>query len=54
MDDQLRGFSAEEVTTLVHLLQRFIANDAETGAVCTGGECADGSSGKDSSDTGND
>ncbi|MEK6292065.1 MAG: MarR family transcriptional regulator, partial [Paraburkholderia tropica] len=60
MDDQLRGFSAEEVTTLVHLLQRFIANDAETGAVCTGAECpggaADGSSGKDSNDsnTGND
>ncbi|WP_321785816.1 MarR family transcriptional regulator [Paraburkholderia sp. J94] len=42
MDDQLRGFSAEEVTTLVHLLQRFIANDAETSAVCTGAECPDG------------
>ncbi|WP_321854362.1 MarR family winged helix-turn-helix transcriptional regulator [Paraburkholderia tropica] len=60
MDDQLRGFSAEEVTTLVHLLQRFIANDAETGSVCTGAECpggaADGTSGKDSNDsnTGND
>jgi DNA-binding MarR family transcriptional regulator len=34
MSDQLRGFSADEVTTLVNLLQRFIANDADTQAVC--------------------
>ncbi|MCG5077794.1 MarR family winged helix-turn-helix transcriptional regulator [Paraburkholderia tagetis] len=34
MNDQLRGFSADEVTTLVSLLQRFIANDADTTRVC--------------------
>ena len=33
---QLSGFSADEVTTLVRLLQRFIANDAQTDAVCGG------------------
>ncbi len=35
MNDQLRGFSADEVTTLVSLLQRFIANDADTSMVCS-------------------
>ena len=34
MNDQLRGFSADEVTTLINLLQRFIANDADTTMVC--------------------
>lgn len=34
LSEQLRGFSADEVATLVRLLQRFIANDAETDAVC--------------------
>jgi DNA-binding MarR family transcriptional regulator len=34
MNEQLRGFSADEVTTLVSLLQRFIANDADTSMVC--------------------
>ncbi|MFX1673751.1 MarR family transcriptional regulator [Paraburkholderia sp. A2WS-5] len=35
VNDQLRGFSADEVTTLVSLLQRFIANDADTSMVCS-------------------
>ena len=34
MNEQLRGFSGDEVTTLVNLLQRFIANDADTTKVC--------------------
>ncbi|MFD1558650.1 MarR family winged helix-turn-helix transcriptional regulator [Paraburkholderia silviterrae] len=34
MNDQLRGFSADEVTTLVTLLQRFIANDAHATMTC--------------------
>ncbi|MFC5429228.1 MarR family winged helix-turn-helix transcriptional regulator [Paraburkholderia denitrificans] len=33
---QLRGFSSDEAATLVHLLQRFIANDAVTEVVCSG------------------
>jgi DNA-binding MarR family transcriptional regulator len=37
--EQLRGFSAEEVTTLVRLLQRFIANDPDTEAVCGASGC---------------
>jgi DNA-binding MarR family transcriptional regulator len=38
MTDQLRGFAPDEVTTLVTLLQRFIANDASTLPLCTGTE----------------
>lgn len=38
MNEQLRGFSADEVTTLVGLLQRFIANDADTTMVCSHAE----------------
>ncbi|HEV3429730.1 MAG TPA: MarR family transcriptional regulator [Paraburkholderia sp.] len=34
MNEQLHGFSADEVTTLISLLQRFIANDAQTQWVC--------------------
>ncbi|TDQ89786.1 MarR family winged helix-turn-helix transcriptional regulator [Paraburkholderia silvatlantica] len=34
MSGQLRGFSPEEVATLVHLLQRFIANDGSTTSLC--------------------
>ncbi|POR49715.1 MarR family transcriptional regulator [Paraburkholderia eburnea] len=34
MNEQLQGFSADEVTTLIGLLQRFIANDAQTQSVC--------------------
>jgi len=34
MTEQLRGFAPEEVTTLVHLLQRFIANDSSTLPLC--------------------
>jgi DNA-binding MarR family transcriptional regulator len=34
LSDQLRGFSADEVTTLVRLLQRFIANDPATEPLC--------------------
>jgi len=34
---QLSGFSADEVGMLVRLLQRFIANDAQTDAVCGAG-----------------
>ncbi|WP_321879691.1 MarR family winged helix-turn-helix transcriptional regulator [Paraburkholderia bannensis] len=34
MNEQLHGFSADEVATLISLLQRFIANDAQTQAVC--------------------
>ncbi|WP_322043653.1 MarR family transcriptional regulator [Paraburkholderia sp. J67] len=34
MNEQLQGFSADEVTMLISLLQRFIANDAQTQAVC--------------------
>ncbi|WP_322010794.1 MarR family transcriptional regulator [Paraburkholderia sp. J12] len=36
LSDQLRGFSADEVATLVSLLQRFIANDPDTDALCQG------------------
>jgi DNA-binding MarR family transcriptional regulator len=36
LSEQLRGFSADEVATLMHLLQRFIANDAATEALCAG------------------
>jgi DNA-binding MarR family transcriptional regulator len=36
LSDQLRGFSADEVATLVSLLQRFIANDPDTDALCPG------------------
>jgi DNA-binding MarR family transcriptional regulator len=34
MTEQLRGFEPEEVTTLVNLLQRFIANDSSVAALC--------------------
>jgi DNA-binding MarR family transcriptional regulator len=34
MTEQLRGFAPEEVTTLVHLLRRFIANDGSTTPLC--------------------
>ncbi|SDD35002.1 MarR family winged helix-turn-helix transcriptional regulator [Paraburkholderia lycopersici] len=34
MTEQLRGFAPEEVATLVHLLQRFIANDGSTTPLC--------------------
>lgn len=34
LHEQLRGFSADEVETLVRLLQRFIANDAATEGLC--------------------
>lgn len=34
MSEQLRGFAPEEVATLVHLLQRFIANDGSTTPLC--------------------
>ncbi|PXW29665.1 MarR family winged helix-turn-helix transcriptional regulator [Paraburkholderia caballeronis] len=34
--EQLHGFSADDVATLVRLLQRFIANDPATDAICTG------------------
>ena len=34
MTEQLRGFAPEEVTTLVGLLQRFIANDGTTTPLC--------------------
>ena len=34
--EQLRGFSAADVATLVGLLQRFIANDPQTEPVCLG------------------
>lgn len=36
LTEQLRGFSADEVGTLVHLLQRFIANDGQTEPLCAG------------------
>ena len=36
LSEQLRGFSADEVATLMRLLQRFIANDAATEALCGG------------------
>ncbi|WP_233865515.1 MarR family winged helix-turn-helix transcriptional regulator [Paraburkholderia adhaesiva] len=36
LSEQLRGFSADEVATLLQLLQRFIANDAATEVVCGG------------------
>ena len=39
LHEQLRGFSADEVTTLVRLLQRFIANDPHTEAICDGSGC---------------
>jgi DNA-binding MarR family transcriptional regulator len=34
MTEQLRGFAPDEVTTLVNLLQRFIANDGSTVPLC--------------------
>ncbi|WP_042266051.1 MarR family winged helix-turn-helix transcriptional regulator [Paraburkholderia heleia] len=34
MSEQLRGFSSEEVVMLVHLLQRFIANNGSTIPLC--------------------
>lgn len=37
--EQLRGFSAEDVATLVLLLQRFIANDPHTEAICGASVC---------------
>jgi DNA-binding MarR family transcriptional regulator len=36
LSEQLSGFSADDVATLLRLLQRFIANDAATEAVCGG------------------
>jgi DNA-binding MarR family transcriptional regulator len=38
MTEQLRGFAPDEVTTLVNLLQRFIANDASTLPLCAATE----------------
>jgi DNA-binding MarR family transcriptional regulator len=38
--EQLRGFSAEDVAVLVRLLQRFIANDPHTEALCGDSGCA--------------
>lgn len=35
LSDQLRGFAADEVATLVRLLQRFIANDPATEPLCS-------------------
>ena len=35
LSEQLRGFSADESATLLRLLQRFIANDAATEAICS-------------------
>lgn len=45
LHEQLRGFSADDVATLVRLLQRFIANDPQTEAIfgaagCGGGEAS--------------
>ncbi|HTH61851.1 MAG TPA: MarR family transcriptional regulator [Paraburkholderia sp.] len=37
--DQLQGFSPDDVATLVRLLQRFIANDPQTQAVCDAADC---------------
>lgn len=37
--EQLHGFSAEDVATLVRLLQRFIANDPQTEPICAGPVC---------------
>jgi DNA-binding MarR family transcriptional regulator len=38
LSDQLQGFSADEVATLVRLLQRFIASDPATEPLCGGEE----------------
>jgi len=39
LSEQLRGFSADDVATLVRLLQRFIANDPQAEPICAGDRC---------------